>query len=534
MRSYTNTFKEKLKISGITIFLLAVPVLYTVAQTFGAGNITVPQVTVILPVIPSATFDITNYGAVNSSTIDNTSAIQQTINACSAAGGGTVNFPSGTYLSGPISMKSNINLQLSGGAILRILPYGSGNGTVSGTYPNSGTLNDYTDFIYGKNLSNIEISGTGMIDGNGTDWWAAYKASSAIARPCLVRFDGCSKVAIKDITLQNAPNVHITIGKSGLNSTISNVTIISPSTSPNTDGIDVWSPNVNISHCNIACGDDNIAMDSGSQNITVKNCAFGVGHGCSIGSYASGISNIVVDSCTFNQTTSGIRMKTSRDRGGVEQYLSYSNITMTGVGTPIYMTSYYPSVPSSPTADPAVAITGTTPTWQHITLKNIIISGSPNAGILWGLPEQSISDVVFDNVKISATTGMKAYFVKDIVFRNGSSITLTSGNAITTNSTSISGIDQTKGNALLLAIPEQHVPMLKFYPNPLKDGNLTITSPVNILQVNIYSITGKKIKVLTCDSSTLNVNLSGLPKGVYLIEALLNDNTFYNDKITIL
>ena len=72
MKFYTNTIKENLKISGITIFLLIVPVLYAVAQTFGAGNITVPQVTVILPVIPSATFDITTYGAVNSSTIDNT------------------------------------------------------------------------------------------------------------------------------------------------------------------------------------------------------------------------------------------------------------------------------------------------------------------------------------------------------------------------------------------------------------------------------------------------------------------------------
>jgi polygalacturonase len=534
MESFTSTIKEKLITSVITLFLLTGPFLYTFAQTFGAGNITVPQVTVLLPVIPAATFDITNYGAVSSSTIDNTSPIQQTINACSTAGGGTVLFPAGTYLSGPISMKSNINLQLSSGAILRILPYGSGNGTVSGTYPNSGTLNDYTDFIYGKNLSNIEISGTGMIDGNGTDWWAAYKANSAIARPCLVRFDGCSKISIKDITLQNAPNVHITIGKSSSNSTISHITINSPSTSPNTDGIDTWSPNINILNCNIACGDDNIAMDSGSQNITIKNCTFGVGHGCSIGSYAANISNIVVDSCTFSNTTSGIRLKTSRDRGGVEQYLSYSNITMTGVSTPIYMTSYYPSVPGSPTADPAVAITATTPTWQHITLKNITISGSPNSGILWGLPEQSISDVLFDNVKITATTGMKAYFVDGIVFKNNSSITVTSGNAITTNSTTISGISATTGKAVTLAVSEQHLPILKLYPNPLRDGNLTIVSPVTILQVTVYSIAGKKERSLSCNASSLNMNLFGLPKGVYLIDILLNDNTSYQDKIKIL
>ncbi|HEY4784952.1 MAG TPA: glycosyl hydrolase family 28 protein [Bacteroidales bacterium] len=397
-----------------------------------------------LPVIPTIVFNITSYGAVSSTTVDNTGAIQQTINTCSAAGGGIVVIPAGTFLSGPISMKNNINLQISAGATLTMLPYGSGNGTVPGTYPNSGTTDDYTDFIYGKNITNIEVSGSGTIEGQGSDWWTAYKANNAISRPCMIRFDGCTNIAILGITLQNAPNVHITIGKSSSNATISGITINAPSTSPNTDGIDTWAPNIDINNCTIACGDDNIAMDSGSQNITIKHCAFGVGHGCSIGSYASGITNIKVDSCTFNGTTSGIRMKSNRTRGGVEQNLSYSNITMTGVTNPIYITSYYPSAPSSPSSDPAQAVTSTTPSWTHITLKNIIITGSSNAGILWGLPEQSISDIVLDNVKISATSGMKAYFVTGLIFKNGSSITVT-GNAITTYNASITGINLSTG-----------------------------------------------------------------------------------------
>jgi polygalacturonase len=409
---------------------------------------TVQQTAVTLPIIPTGTFNITAYGAVSSTTVDNTSAIQQTINACSTAGGGTVIFPTGTYLSGPISMKSNVNLQLSGGAILRMLPYGGNNGNVSGTYPNSGKENHYTNFIYGKDLTNIEISGIGKIDGQGADWWAAYKADRSIARPCMIRFDGCTNIAIKDITLQNAPNVHITIGKSSSNSTISNVTINSPSNSPNTDGIDTWSPNINISNCNISCGDDNIAMDSGSRNITIKNCTFGTGHGCSVGSFATNISNIIVDSCTFNNTTSGIRLKTGRNRGGIEQYLSYSNITMTGVTIPIYITSYYPKEPKSPTDDPAQPITATTPSWQHITFKNITATGATKAGILCGLPEQSISDVVFDNVKITAATGMKTYFVKDAIFKNSSEISVSNGDAIVTISANISGINLITGKAI--------------------------------------------------------------------------------------
>jgi polygalacturonase len=406
------------------------------------------QASVTLPVFPAATFPITNYGASSSTTADNTSGIQQAIDACTAAGGGTVVIPSGTFLSGPITMKNNVNLQISSGATLRLLPYGTGNGTPSGSYPNSGTTNDYTDFIYAKGASNIAVTGSGTIDGQGSAWWTAYKANTAISRPCLIRFDRCSTLAVTGITLINAPNVHITIGKSSNNATLANLTINSPSTSPNTDGIDTWAGNINITNCNITCGDDNIAMDSESQNITVKHCTFGTGHGCSVGSYTTNVANILVDSCTFNGTTAGMRLKTARGRGGVETNITYSNITMTGVTNPIYYTSYYPSVPSSPTADTAQAMTALTPQWQHITLKNATITGSANAGTIWGLPEQSIVDVVFDNVQISAKTGMQINFATGVVFKNCSNITVTSGNAITsTHNSTVTGIDFTTGKS---------------------------------------------------------------------------------------
>jgi len=364
--------------------------------------------------------------------------------------------------------------------------------------------------------------------------WMAYRASSAIARPCLIRFDGCTYVLVSGIKLLNAPNVHLTIGKSGSNATLKNLTITAPSTAPNTDGIDTWSPNINILNCNIAVGDDNIAMDSGSQNITVKNCVFGTGHGCSVGSYAANVGNIVVDSCSFTNTTSGIRLKTARDRGGLEQYFTYSNITMSGVTTPFYLTSYYPKEPTSPSADPAQVITATTPTWQHLLFKNITVTGSPNAGIIWGLPEQSISDVVFDNVSIAATTGMKAYFVSGLVFKNGSHITATSGSAVTIYTTTVSGISLTTGKADISGLDDMQNRLITCYPNPLKDGMLKVTAPCAIDFIRITTVGGVTVKNVKCDSTSLTQNVSELPKGIYIVDVRLIDKSYLIQRIIIL
>jgi polygalacturonase len=402
-----------------------------------------------LPTIPSATFNITSYGASTSST-DNTSAIQQAINACNTAGGGHVVVPTGVFLCGPITLKSNVDMQISAGATLRLLPYGSGNGTPAGSYPNNGTTDTYANFIYAKNKSNIEVTGSGLIDGQGNDWWRAYETIPTMVRPITIRFDGCTNTAILGITLQNSPCINALFGKGCSNGVANNVTVINPAspTSHNTDGIDTWGKNIDITNCNISTGDDNIAMDDQSENITVKHCTFGIGHGCSIGSYTGLINNILVDSCSFTNTTAGIRLKTARGRGGVEQYITYSNITMSGVPNPVWITSYYPSTPTSPTADTAQAITSTTPSWQHITIKNVTATNCTNAGTLWGLPERSILDVVLDNVKISATTGMIANFVSGLTFKNGSTITATSGAALTPYSTTYSGINKTTGEFL--------------------------------------------------------------------------------------
>ena len=120
-----------------------------------------------------------------------------------------------------------------------------------------------------------------------------------------------------------------------------------------------------------------------------------------------------------------------RGRGGLVHDLSYSNITMSNVTNPIFITSYYPTMPTSPTADPGQAVTTTTPEWQNITIKNVTATGGTTAGILWGLPEAKISNLVFDNVKISATAGMEIFHATGISFINGSTVTPKSGAAVT-------------------------------------------------------------------------------------------------------
>ncbi len=394
-----------------------------------ASNAAVP-----LPTIGSGTFNVTTYGAVGDGKTDNTTAIQAALTAAGAAGGGTVTIPSGTFLSGPVVISSGTRLDLASGAVLKMLPMAS--------YPTSGVA-----FITSTGTSHdIALTGTGTIDGQGQDWWDAFANGSTAARPQEVSLGKVTRVQISGIRLQNSPEEHIWV-KGDTDVTITGITIATPGTSgksppKNTDGVDVSATGMYFCNNNIVAGDDNIAM--GGTNLYLGHSSFGVGHGCSIGSITeNGVSGVTVDHLTFDGTTSGIRMKSARDRGGTVQNLTYSNITMTNVQNPIFITSYYPTLPTDPSADTAMAVTATTPIWKNITIKNVTVTGSTNAGILWGLPEEKIATVVFDNVKIQATTGMEIFHATGVSFTNGSSVTPKSGAAVTTYDAAVSGITTT-------------------------------------------------------------------------------------------
>ena len=393
--------------------------------------------TVVLPTITSTkVYNITDatYGAVTTST-DNTKAIQAALDACGNAGGGKVIVPAGTFLCGPITMSSNTNLYISEGATLQLLPYGTYHKTSTSTTSNI----VYPDFITCKsNASNLKISGKGRIYGNGDAWWTAYdnRGSVSIKRGAVIRLNKASNIEIDSITINDAPGSHITIGTNGNShdATIHNIRIDTKVPSHNTDGIDTWGYNINIDKCYISDGDDNVAIDKGSQYIKITNCTFGYGHGTSVGSYTSNVKHIFVDNCTYTGTDNGIRLKSNTDRGGGEEDFYFSNLTMTGVKYTLYIDSYYDKDYTTPANDKANAkdsIT-TTPSFKDIYLKNITSTAANgyNAIFVYGRPECHVKNITLDNVKISATKGIIINFADNVKFINDSKIKVSSGNVI--------------------------------------------------------------------------------------------------------
>lgn len=402
-----------------------------------------------LPTITSAnTFNIKDYGA-SISAADNTKAIQKALDAVPTTGGMVV-IPAGTWMFGStdqmtsktevLSIKSKTVLHLCAGATLKLVEYGKA--------PNNKTV-----FIgcknKGKNVTDVVIEGEGetsIIDGQGARWWLAKEQSETFNPGAMIRFEQGQRFLLRNFKIQNTPGVNITISNSGKAShaTIHDVTISEPASeagkgkaSHNTDGVSIWGPYVNIYNCNISNGDDNVVCDNDAQYIHVWNCDFGTGHGASIGSYTKNIKHVCFDNITMNGTTAGIRMKTGINsdgtlRGGGEEDWKFTNFTMTKVKNPLSIDCFYDKNYNS---DPAVdkanarALDSTTPTYNGIYLQNVKTTDvcDGNAIFFVGRPESHIKNVTLDNVQISAKKGIDIRFVDNLVFKNGSKITVSSG-----------------------------------------------------------------------------------------------------------
>ena len=417
------------------------------AQNTPAGwtAVNLPQ----LPAITSAnTFNIKDYGA-STSAADNTKAIQKALDAVPSTGGMVV-IPAGIWMFGStdqmtsktevLSIKTKTILHLSAGATLKLVEYGKA--------PNNKIV-----FIggknKGKNVTDIVIEGEGetsVIDGQGARWWLARENGETFNPGAMIRFEQGKRFLLRNFKIQNTPGVNITISNSGKAShaTIHDVTISEPSSeagkgkaSHNTDGISIWGPYVNIYNCNISNGDDNIVCDNDAQYIHVWNCKFGTGHGASIGSYTNNIKHVWFDNINMNGTTAGIRMKTGINsdgtlRGGGEEDWKFSNFTMTNVKNPFSIDCFYDkNYNSDPAVDKANAreLDSTTPTYNGILLQNVKTTDvcDGNAIFLIGRPESHIKNVTLDNVKISAKKGIDIRFVDNLVFKNNSKITVSSG-----------------------------------------------------------------------------------------------------------
>lgn len=438
--------------------LMTLPVLAK-AQTFAgitaeqnAQNTPEGWTAVALPQLPAITsantFNIKDYGA-STSAADNTKAIQKALDAVPTTGGMVV-IPAGTWMFGStdqmtsttevLSIKSKTVLHLCAGATLKLVEYGKA--------PNTKTV-----FIgglnKGKNITDIVIEGEGetsIIDGQGARWWLAKEQGKTFNPGAMIRFEQGKRFLLRNFKIQNTPGVNITISNSGKAShaTIHDVTISEPASeagkgkaSHNTDGVSIWGPYVNIYNCNISNGDDNVVCDNDAQYIHVWNCDFGTGHGASIGSYTKNIKHVWFDNITMNGTTAGIRMKTGINsdgtlRGGGEEDWKFTNFTMTKVKNPLSIDCFYDKNYNS---DPAVdkanarAVDSTTPTYNGIYLQNVKTTDvcDGNAIFFVGRPESHIKNVTLDNVQISAKKGIDIRFVDNLVFKNNSKITVSSG-----------------------------------------------------------------------------------------------------------
>ena len=501
-----------------------------------------------LPAITSAnTFNIKDYGASTSAT-DNTKAIQKALDAIPTTGGMVV-IPAGTWMFGStdqmtsktevLSIKSKTVLHLCAGATLKLVEYGKA--------PNNKTV-----FIgcknKGKNVTDVVIEGEGetsIIDGQGARWWLAKEQSETFNPGAMIRFEQGQRFLLRNFKIQNTPGVNITISNSGKAShaTIHGVTISEPASeagkgkaSHNTDGVSIWGPYVNIYNCNISNGDDNVVCDNDAQYIHVWNCDFGTGHGASIGSYTKNIKHVWFDNITMNGTTAGIRMKTGINsdgtlRGGGEEDWKFTNFTMTKVKNPLSIDCFYDKNYNS---DPAVdkanarALDSTTPTYNGIYLQNVKTTDvcDGNAIFFVGRPESHIKNVTLDNVQISAKKGIDIRFVDNLVFKNGSKITVSSG-AMWLKKFDSTYEDQCNATS---------TGTIETDPNGVYTlNNKTLTDKVAGTFNNGFSISNEKGKKYDVGSGTNYIKYSAnqytiiIPDGIKIVKMDIEGNDNYTD-----
>ncbi|XP_024005642.1 probable polygalacturonase At3g15720 isoform X2 [Eutrema salsugineum] len=163
-----------------------------------------------------------------------------------------------------------------------------------------------------EKVTGLVLNGSGVLNTHGGNWWSSVEVYS---RPEAVRFFACNDIIYNGITQMDSPKNHISV-LNCVNATISNLRLIAPANSPNTDGIDIClSHNIHIFDSSIETGDDCVAINGSSYDINITRVACGPGHGISIGSLGKGgamdtVQNVNVRDCTFSGTANGARIKT--------------------------------------------------------------------------------------------------------------------------------------------------------------------------------------------------------------------------------
>ncbi|HUI29605.1 MAG TPA: glycoside hydrolase family 28 protein [Candidatus Acidoferrales bacterium] len=358
-----------------------------------------------LPDFPNKIFNVKDYGAVGDGHSMNTAAIQKSIDSCSSAGGGTVVIPAGLWLTGPIQMKSNVNLHLNRGAVVEFSRNHEDYPIVS--VPGRGWVVESP--IFGIGLENVAITGSGLVDGNGITWrpvksnkvsptlwkellkfggvvtqdgsmwWPSQEAENGeqylknlrttkskdelaardflpardFLRPVLVLFIDCRKVLFDGTTFEDSPSYALYPNWCE-DVVVRNVKINNEYWAQNSDAIDISAcRNVLVYKCTVTAGDDGICMKSSLRknvsspslkNVVIADCVVYHAHGgFVIGSNTDGgMENISVKNCDYVGTDIGLRFKSSRGRGALVKNVYVDHIYMKDiVDEAILFDTYY-------------------------------------------------------------------------------------------------------------------------------------------------------------------------------------------------
>jgi polygalacturonase len=363
--------------------------------------------------------DPRTFGAKADGKTNDAVAIQKAIDTCSAKKG-TVKLAGGEFVSGPLEIKSNVTFSVAKDA--KLLASVDRSDYRKATLMRQATVEP---FLHVLNAENVTITGGGVIDGRGQVWWDYVKGVKDAGvlgtdhpRPMGMLIDHSKHVTVEDITVENSGFWQIVPYYSEY-LTFRNIRVLGPKRgAPNTDGLDPFSSShILIEHYYSDTGDDNIAIKSGaidspgpdapSTDIEIRDCEFKSGHGLSIGSEVSGgVQHVHVERVSFQGTDQGIRVKANRDRGSDISDLTFKDITMDDVRTSILISEYYPKVmPDGPV--PAAPVQRLTPHFHNIRIENVKSTRSDWAGVVVGLPESPVVDIVLKNVTIQAKKGFQ-------------------------------------------------------------------------------------------------------------------------------
>ncbi|KAI6680168.1 hypothetical protein NL676_034049 [Syzygium grande] len=340
-------------------------------------------------VVASPTYNVINYGATGSGVDDDTQAfVKAWGNTCGdsgAQGAPTLVVPGGkTFKLSPVSFKgpcksSKIFVQIDGSLIAPSSPSGW-KGCFAGSW------------LVFQDVANLNVHGSGQVDGQGSPWWAGAGALS---------FFHCINLVLSGLHHINSPRNHISI--SGCDGgTISNLRITAPSTSHNTDGLDISHTNhLNIHDLNIQTGDDCIAINGGSSYITITKVSCGPGHGISIGSLGKHGSREIVEEvqvrhCTFTGSMNGARIKTWQGGLGYAKNIVFDHITLNAVENPIIIDQFYSAVVAQENAASSVAV-------SNVNFTNFRGTSASDQAITLSCSSGGCSNLILDNIKIESS-----------------------------------------------------------------------------------------------------------------------------------